>query len=606
MKSIATALLLIMGIMAICQNASAQYVDERVMLQKEAALPSGSLPAWQTADEKRLFPRSPSVPLLPGGPLPPPPPAGYRAVAEFEPVSAFLVSYEWHDLSGAEWGDWSSSSVDMLLDMALWGSSPIGAPVIVLTRNNDNTFDPLNGDKVESFFQSFGVLPERMHIPPPGSQNNINLDAKWARDFGPISVYEGGQLGHLAFTDLHYYDSRPNDDAVPGWLTGLLGINRYGTEGFDHTPADAVRLYMEGGNYQTDGDGTCILSDDIPSDNSGNPDADTFSEVEDILADYLGCEQVIWLSTMPNNGTGHVDMSAKLLSPTDILVIDFPNSSSNDSTADAVVESNVTILLASTNMSGNPFTVHRIVIPSLGGGWTYRTYTNSVMLNNVVLVPTYGYSTEDQDAIDVYQSILGPDYAVIGIDSSDIVSQGGAIHCTTMQIASACGNGVVDDFLFEECDGSNLNGQSCSSLSLGSGTLGCSNPSCRFDVSGCSSSPCGNGTIDYEFGEQCDGTDFADLTCADFGFTSGDLTCTGDCLISSADCDADADTDSDTDSDTDTDADTDSDTDSDSDSDSDSDGDTGQQFSPSDDSCGCDTVGENRGNNGLLGRLLFF
>ena len=127
MKTIIAALVVATGMMGIIKNASAQRPDEQVMLQKEAALPSGSLPAWQTADEKRAFPRSPSVPLLPDGPLPPPPPAGYRAVAEFEPVSAFLVSYEWHDLSGSEWGDWSSISVDKLLDKAIWVSSTIGA-----------------------------------------------------------------------------------------------------------------------------------------------------------------------------------------------------------------------------------------------------------------------------------------------------------------------------------------------------------------------------------------------------------------------------------------------------------------------------------------------
>jgi hypothetical protein len=45
---------------------------------------------------------------------------------------------------------------------------------------------------------------------------------------------------------------------------------------------------------------------------------------------------------------------------------------------------------------------------------------------------------------------------------------------------------------------------------------------CQFDVSGCTSK-CGNGV--QEGNEQCDGSDFNGLTCADFGFTGGTLSC---------------------------------------------------------------------------------
>jgi len=53
----------------------------------------------------------------------------------------------------------------------------------------------------------------------------------------------------------------------------------------------------------------------------------------------------------------------------------------------------------------------------------------------------------------------------------------------TARIESICGDGVIDGG--EECDGSNLGGQTCAGLGLGytSGTLSCD--SCSFDVSGC-------------------------------------------------------------------------------------------------------------------------
>jgi len=75
----------------------------------------------------------------------------------------------------------------------------------------------------------------------------------------------------------------------------------------------------------------------------------------------------------------------------------------------------------------------------------------------------------------------------------------------------------------EQCDGSDLAGQSCASLGLGSGTLTCfpanSSQECQFDTTNCIQPPqCGNGTV--EQGEQCDdgnadNTDACLTTCVD-------------------------------------------------------------------------------------------
>lgn len=62
-----------------------------------------------------------------------------------------------------------------------------------------------------------------------------------------------------------------------------------------------------------------------------------------------------------------------------------------------------------------------------------------------------------------------------------------------------CGNGILD--VGEECDGQNLGGQSCASLGLGGGALGCE-LDCSFDTSGCVQPGCGNNVLDP--GEGCD------------------------------------------------------------------------------------------------------
>lgn len=97
---------------------------------------------------------------------------------------------------------------------------------------------------------------------------------------------------------------------------------------------------------------------------------------------------------------------------------------------------------------------------------------------------------------------------------------------------AVCGNGVLEGT--EECDATALAGQSCASLNLGSGSLGCTEE-CAFDVSGCSTQAvCGNGAREYP--EACDGADLGGAACADLGFESGFLACDSACGFDTSGC----------------------------------------------------------------------
>jgi hypothetical protein len=82
-----------------------------------------------------------------------------------------------------------------------------------------------------------------------------------------------------------------------------------------------------------------------------------------------------------------------------------------------------------------------------------------------------------------------------------------------------CGNNVIQPG--QQCNGTNLDGQTCKTLGYISGSLACS-PTCQFDTSGCSRI-CGNGQCDAL--KQCDGTNLCGHTCAQWGFYSCDATC---------------------------------------------------------------------------------
>jgi hypothetical protein len=95
-----------------------------------------------------------------------------------------------------------------------------------------------------------------------------------------------------------------------------------------------------------------------------------------------------------------------------------------------------------------------------------------------------------------------------------------------------CGDGLIDSG--EDCDGSNLNGQTCLSQGFNSGTLSC-NSNCTFNISACVNLPvCGNGII--EGTEQCDNGQLNGETCSSLGYDYGSLGCNPDCSHNTTEC----------------------------------------------------------------------
>ena len=98
---------------------------------------------------------------------------------------------------------------------------------------------------------------------------------------------------------------------------------------------------------------------------------------------------------------------------------------------------------------------------------------------------------------------------------------------------TSCGNGRVDGH--DQCDGSNYGGHSCRSLGFDGGSLSCT-LDCQFNTSDCVmfQEDCGNGEIDSD--EQCDGSNLNGQTCEKLGFDGGELACAADCSFDMAGC----------------------------------------------------------------------
>lgn len=131
-------------------------------------------------------------------------------------------------------------------------------------------------------------------------------------------------------------------------------------------------------------------------------------------------------------------------------------------------------------------------------------------------------------------STSGMDVESSGGTTSEVSADGTSSGDTSTDTGSTgpsseCGNGVLEDG--EECDGTDLGDWTCAEIGFDEGTLSCT-IACALDSSECRR--CGNGIL--EEGEDCDGTDYGGQTCESRGLSDGLLGCTGECAFDVTGC----------------------------------------------------------------------
>lgn len=253
----------------------------------------------------------------------------------------------------------------------------------------------------------------------------------WCRDYGPWAVYSN-QYDTLRIIDWIYNrPSRPQDNVTPVFIANYMGVPIHQTL---VAPNDLVNT---GGNFMTDGHGTAFASKLILSENApGNPygvSAKTESEINAIMNSYMGINRYIKMDILPYDVIHHIDMHIKLLDEETLLVGQYPPGIADG----PQIELNLQYILNNFQTCfGKPYKVVRIPMPPQNGNYPptgdYRTYTNSVFVNKIVIVPTYELQY-DTTALRIYRESL-PGYSIVGIDCNAIIPSLGAIHCITKEI----------------------------------------------------------------------------------------------------------------------------------------------------------------------------
>ncbi len=248
----------------------------------------------------------------------------------------------------------------------------------------------------------------------------------WIRDFGPTFIINK-QDHELAWIKWHY-------NAYGNKFPELLKDN----EVFFNLRRDVDKrmfepgVIMEGGAIETNGQGVLITTEQCLLNKNRNPQLNK-NETEKYLNKFVSAKKVIWLKQglMGDHTDGHIDELARFVSPNKIVCAYEENTADENYKA---LEENFQTLAKVTNLEDKPFEIVKLPMPHMkykDGTTAPVSYCNFYIGNGIVLAATFK-DPSDAKALEILQSCF-PDHKIVGIDCSDIIYGGGAIHCITQQ-----------------------------------------------------------------------------------------------------------------------------------------------------------------------------
>jgi len=246
-------------------------------------------------------------------------------------------------------------------------------------------------------------------------------DSHWTRDWGPQSIFLNDSQGAIAdpyfdgypwvpgLLQQSYYDA---DDAVNGILANHMGV-----------PLLSFPGYLTGGNFMCDGYSTAYSTAQMLNENTNLMTPSQFLEISELL---LGITDFRFTINPEVNGIQHIDCWAKLLNEETVLVKQLPLWHPEYARAEAIAA----LFAQDLSCFGRPYQVIRIFCDTYSGS-NAAAYTNSLILNKRVFVPTFGIAA-DQTALQTYADAM-PGYEILGFDGAWYYYD--ALHCRTMGIA---------------------------------------------------------------------------------------------------------------------------------------------------------------------------
>ncbi|TAA48228.1 agmatine deiminase family protein [Corallincola spongiicola] len=267
-----------------------------------------------------------------------------------------------------------------------------------------------------------GVVMSRVRILIATSNDS------WARDHGPITVFDGQQMQPLSFTFNGWGGKYPSE------LDNQIN-QQLAEQALFKAAIVNIDLVLEGGGIETDGHGTLLLTKQCLLNPNRNPGLDQ-TAIEQRLNELLYADHFLWLSHGALEGDdtdSHIDTLVRF-APNDTLV--YVACDKVDDEHYPELHAMELELKALRNRHGANYRLLPLPWPqakySSEGERLPATYANYLIIDGAVLVPIYDDPADEQALAVIAQAYPGRE--IIGIDCQAVIAQFGSLHCLTMQI----------------------------------------------------------------------------------------------------------------------------------------------------------------------------
>lgn len=249
----------------------------------------------------------------------------------------------------------------------------------------------------------------------------------WCRDHGPAYVVNYEQKkkaivdwGYNAWGDK--YPPYDLDDVIPT----LIG-KEFGLEVFH------PGIVMEGGSVEFNGKGTLLTTTACLLNKNRNPHLSK-SQIEQYLIDYYNVENILWLGEgiVGDDTDGHIDDITRFVDESTVVTVIEENKSDENYT---LLQENLAELKKMRLENGKQLNVVELPMPApvvFDDQRLPASYANFYIANEVVVVPTFRDTKNDEKALMILQDCFKT-RKIIGLDSTDIIWGLGSFHCLSQQ-----------------------------------------------------------------------------------------------------------------------------------------------------------------------------
>ena len=337
--------------------------------------------------------------------------------AEWAPQSAILISWPHAE---TDWADILDEVTECYVRMAY--AIAAHQPLIILVVEGLDVSSLLEKRLPQAVFSNitFVVVPK--------------TNDTWVRDYGFLTVQStgGAELMDFRFNGWGGKFKAEHDNAANHLL--------FETQLLRGHYVDALDFELEGGGIESDGCSTllttaeCLLNPNRRRQGDAVPTPDK-AQVEALLKERLGVERILWLHhgyLAGDDTDSHIDTLARLCPNDTIIYVQCTDTADEHYEALAAMEQE---LQAFRTLEGKPYRLIPVPLPDACNDEEERlpaTYANFLIMNKVVLVPTYAQPEKDALALKNIQKAF-PEREIIGVDCRALIRQHGSLHCATMQ-----------------------------------------------------------------------------------------------------------------------------------------------------------------------------